>query len=244
MERKAQPCRLFLSLLLLAFSSSLALFCKSKSGCRFFFVCFNSSCPGMRRADEVEEREGQGVTVHDFSPEAEDGDTSRQKRGKADFLCRRILVPMIILVLLTALILALILGIIVQAVTSARPPPPDPRADGWIWYRSKCYFFSEDPRDWDTAQSFCTSHNASLAHIKTLQELDFTIHRKGRSDHWIGLRREQGQPWRWTDGSEFNNTFSISQELGCAYLTDASVRSANCLMYRNWICTQPAQHRF
>ncbi|XP_029436679.1 C-type lectin domain family 2 member D-like isoform X2 [Rhinatrema bivittatum] len=201
----------------------------------------------MRRADEAEEREGQGVALRSFS--AEDGDTSRLKRGKADFICRRFPVPVIALVLLTVLILALILGIIVLAVTqskasadpSPRPPPSDPCADGWIWYRSKCYFFSEDSRDWDTAQSFCTSHNASLAHIETQQELDFTIRHKGRSDHWIGLRREQGQPWRWTDGSEFNNTFSISQEPGCAYLTDGSVRSANCLMYRNWICTQ---HRF
>ncbi|XP_029441691.1 C-type lectin domain family 2 member D-like [Rhinatrema bivittatum] len=175
-----------------------------------------------------------------------------ERSGKADFICRRFPVPVIALVLLTVLILALILGIIVQAVTqskasvdsSPRPPPSDPCADGWIWYRRKCYFFSEDSRDWDTAQSFCTSHKASLAHIETRQELDFTIHRKGRSDHWIGLRREQGQPWRWTDGSEFNNTFSISQEPGCAYLTDGSVRSANCLMYRNWICTQPEQHRF
>ncbi|XP_029441938.1 C-type lectin domain family 2 member B-like isoform X1 [Rhinatrema bivittatum] len=207
----------------------------------------------MSGAGEAEESEEQGVSLRGISPleeEAEDGGSSRRKRGQADVLCRRFPVPVIALVLLTALSLAVILGIIIQAGTqckvcgdpSARPPA-DPCADGWIQYRGKCYFFSENSTDWDTAQSFCASHSASLALIETRQELDFTIRYKGRSDHWIGLRREQGQPWRWTDGWEFNNLFSISQEPGCAYLTDGTVRSANCLMYRNWICTQPAQQR-
>ncbi|XP_029437539.1 early activation antigen CD69-like isoform X2 [Rhinatrema bivittatum] len=88
---------------------------------------------------------------------------------------------------------------------SALPPPADSCADGWIWYRGKCYFFYENSTDWDEAQSFCASHNASLAVIETLQELNFTMHYKVHSNHWIGLRREKGKPWKWPDGSEFNN---------------------------------------
>ncbi|XP_029441942.1 C-type lectin domain family 2 member D-like isoform X2 [Rhinatrema bivittatum] len=169
-----------------------------------------------------------------------DAETSRSHHGQADILFRRFPVPVITLVLLTALSLAVILGIIVLAVHL----PADHCADGWIWYRGKCYFFSENSTDWDKAQSFCTSHSASLAHIETRQELNFTMRYKGRSDHWIGLRREQGQPWRWPDGSQFNNLFTILAESDCAYLNDAGPKSASCQMHRKWICTESGHSPF
>ncbi|XP_029437240.1 C-type lectin domain family 2 member D-like [Rhinatrema bivittatum] len=174
-----------------------------------------------------------------------DAETSRSHHGKAEFLFRRFPVPVIALVLFTALSLALILGIILLAAKLSEVPdyssacPADHCADGWIWYRGKCYFFSENSTDWDEAQSFCTSHNASLAHIETLQELNFTVRFKSRSDHWIGLRRERGQLWKWPDGSELNNQFPILAESDCTYLNNASIRSASCHMDRKWICTKP-----
>ncbi|CAM4557123.1 unnamed protein product [Lepidochelys kempii] len=33
----------------------------------------------------------------------------------------------------------------------------------------------------------------------------FLLRHKGVRDHWIGLRREQGQPWKWTNGTKFNH---------------------------------------
>ncbi|XP_029441933.1 C-type lectin domain family 2 member D-like [Rhinatrema bivittatum] len=176
-----------------------------------------------------------------------DAETSRNDHGKAHVLCRRFPVPVIALLLLTALILPIIVLAAklseVSGNSSARPPA-DHCADGWFWYRGKCYFFSEEIKDWDEAQSFCASHSASLAHIETRQELNFTVRYKGLSDHWIGLRRERGQPWKWPDGSQFNNLFPIMAESDCAYLNDASVSSGNCHMHRKWICTKPVHSPF
>ncbi|XP_029437119.1 early activation antigen CD69-like [Rhinatrema bivittatum] len=215
--------------------------------------------PKKRGIEAEGESIGQGADPYglclcqQFKPEKGIGNagTCRSDRGQADVLFRRIPVPVIALVLLTALSLALILGIIIQAAklsevpgySSARPPA-DPCADGWIWYRRKCYFFSVEIRDWNESQSFCASHNASLAHMETRQELDFMLRYKGPSDHWIGLRREQGQPWKWPDGSEFNNLFPILAESDCAYLNHASIRSASCLMHRKWICTESGHSHF
>ncbi|XP_029441943.1 early activation antigen CD69-like [Rhinatrema bivittatum] len=199
----------------------------------------------------------------------ENAENSRRKHGQADCCCRRKrLIALVVLTALSLAIIVLAgtqskapadpsalpppadpSALPPPADPSALPPPADPSAlpppadhcaDGWIWYRGKCYFFSEEIRDWNESQSFCTSHNASLAVIETQQELNFTNHHKEHSNHWIGLRREKGKPWKWPDGSEFNNLFNISQKSDCAYLNDASASSARCSMHRKCICTQPA----
>uniref|UniRef100_A0A8C3RZN0 C-type lectin domain-containing protein n=1 Tax=Chelydra serpentina TaxID=8475 RepID=A0A8C3RZN0_CHESE len=68
----------------------------------------------------------------------------------------------------------------------------------------------------------------------------FLLRHKGVYDHWIGLRREQGQPWKWTNGTEFNHTFVIRGGGNCAYLNDEKgVSSSRCYMERRWICCKP-----
>ncbi|CAM4652001.1 unnamed protein product, partial [Caretta caretta] len=37
------------------------------------------------------------------------------------------------------------------------------------------------------------------------QEMAFLLRHKGVQDHWIGLQREQGQPWKWTNSTKFNH---------------------------------------
>uniref|UniRef100_A0A8C3F1H5 C-type lectin domain-containing protein n=1 Tax=Chrysemys picta bellii TaxID=8478 RepID=A0A8C3F1H5_CHRPI len=76
--------------------------------------------------------------------------------------------------------------------------------DGWVGYLGKCYYFSEAEGNWTYSQSHCSALGASLAVIDTQQEMDFLLRHKGRLDHWIGLQREQDQPWMWTNGTEFN----------------------------------------
>uniref|UniRef100_A0A8C0J2C0 C-type lectin domain-containing protein n=1 Tax=Chelonoidis abingdonii TaxID=106734 RepID=A0A8C0J2C0_CHEAB len=84
---------------------------------------------------------------------------------------------------------------------SAGPKCPD----GWIGYRGKCYFFSETEGNWTYSQSHCSAPDASLAGIDSEQEMMFLLLHKDIHDHWIGLRREQGQPWKWTNGIVFNH---------------------------------------
>uniref|UniRef100_A0A670ISN9 C-type lectin domain-containing protein n=1 Tax=Podarcis muralis TaxID=64176 RepID=A0A670ISN9_PODMU len=38
---------------------------------------------------------------------------------------------------------------------------------GWIVYEGKCYFFSEEERNWTSAQRFCISQGSSLATIQS-----------------------------------------------------------------------------
>uniref|UniRef100_A0A8C0J1Y5 C-type lectin domain-containing protein n=1 Tax=Chelonoidis abingdonii TaxID=106734 RepID=A0A8C0J1Y5_CHEAB len=65
---------------------------------------------------------------------------------------------------------------------------------------------------------------------------------EGKDQHWIGLRREQelGQPWKWANGTEFNNLFGITADGDCAYLNDENrVSSLRCTSERHWICSKP-----
>ncbi|CAM5157701.1 unnamed protein product [Eretmochelys imbricata] len=70
--------------------------------------------------------------------------------------------------------------------------------------------------------------------------MTFLLRYKGRFDHWIGLRRDLGQLWKWANGTKFNNLFPIGGGGDCAYLNDLSAVSS--LRYTSeipWICTKP-----
>ncbi|XP_039372981.1 C-type lectin domain family 2 member D-like isoform X1 [Mauremys reevesii] len=112
--------------------------------------------------------------------------------------------------------------------------------DGWIGYQGKCYYFSEGEKNWTYSQSNCSAFGASLAVIDSKQDLAFMMRYKGVSEHWIGLWREQeGQPWKWVNGSDFNSSFPIRAGGHCAYLDDKGVSSSRCTTERNWVCSKP-----
>nr|XP_005312585.1 C-type lectin domain family 2 member B-like [Chrysemys picta bellii] len=132
------------------------------------------------------------------------------------------------------------------AVVMSRVPEPllfEPCCpDGWVGYRGKCYYFSEGEGNWESSQYNCSSLGASLAGIDTLQDLAFLMRYKGRTYHWIGLRREGSQPWKWVDGTEFNNMFEVKGGGSCAYLNDVAVISSRCQTEKNWVCSKPSLH--
>ncbi|XP_065420336.1 C-type lectin domain family 2 member D-like [Chrysemys picta bellii] len=144
---------------------------------------------------------------------------------------------------LTFVVLVLIVAVIVLAVLSGRSSaalgPACPH--DWIGYQGKCYYFSEAEGNWNHSQTHCSSLGTSLAGIDTLQDLDFMLRCKGKFDHWIGLRRDPGQPWKWANGTEFNNLFLIGGRGDCAYLNDlGGASSLPCTSERHWICTKPS----
>ncbi|XP_064140713.1 C-type lectin domain family 2 member D isoform X2 [Loxodonta africana] len=109
----------------------------------------------------------------------------------------------------------------------------------WIGFRGKCYYFSEETRNWTFSQTFCASVEASLAQFEIPEELIFLKRYKGPSDHWIGLSRESFlHTWKWTDGTENNNSFTIKGVGECAYLNDNGVSSARAYTERKWICSK------
>ncbi|KAM9071856.1 C-type lectin domain family 2 member D11-like isoform 3-T6 [Megaptera novaeangliae] len=81
----------------------------------------------------------------------------------------------------------------------------------WIGFGSKCFYFSEDTRNWTFSKTFCTSSEAVLAQFETEEELNFLKRYKGPSDHWIGLRRKSSKHgWKWTDSTEYNASYVFS----------------------------------
>ncbi|XP_062978347.1 C-type lectin domain family 2 member D-like isoform X1 [Elgaria multicarinata webbii] len=111
--------------------------------------------------------------------------------------------------------------------------PPCPRY--WIGYEGKCYYFSKEKRNWMYSQKFCSLHNASLAKIEP-EEMNFVMRLKGKDIYWIGLRRNPGQPWKWTNG--VNSTLEVMGDGGdCAFLSDETTAiSSRCRMELLWIC--------
>ncbi|CAM5097452.1 unnamed protein product [Natator depressus] len=99
---------------------------------------------------------------------------------------------------------------------------------------------AETKGSWTDSRSRCSAPGASLAGIDSEQEMAFLLRHKGVRDHWIGLRREQGQAWKWANGTEFNHLFQIRGGGDCAYLKDEKgVSSSRCYMGRRWICRKP-----
>ncbi|XP_039373047.1 C-type lectin domain family 2 member D-like isoform X3 [Mauremys reevesii] len=192
-------------------------------------------------AEEASDTSG-GVNVSflpDHGPVAE-------RRREVDFSLKCIKdkrVPITVTVIITALIITVI-------ALAARKPPRCPRSpphvtaacpDGWVGYQGKCFYFSETEENWSASQSHCSALNAFLASIDSLPELDFMLHYKGIPYRWIGLQREQGegQPWKWTNGTIFNNLFQVRGEGQCAYLDENGVSSSRCYSERHFICKRP-----
>uniref|UniRef100_A0A8C3S165 C-type lectin domain-containing protein n=1 Tax=Chelydra serpentina TaxID=8475 RepID=A0A8C3S165_CHESE len=127
------------------------------------------------------------------------------------------------------------------AVVLRPDPPAGPCClDGWVGYQGKCYYFSEAKKNWNNSQSHCSALGASLAVIDSEQEMMFLLRYKGKLDHWLGLWREQDldQPWKWANGTKFNNQFEIRGGGHCAYLSDGFVGSSRCSSFTKWICSK------
>ncbi|XP_002687880.2 C-type lectin domain family 2 member D11-like isoform X1 [Bos indicus] len=110
---------------------------------------------------------------------------------------------------------------------------------GWIGFGSKCFYFSEDSKNWTFSQTSCTSVGAVLAQFETEEELNFLRRYKGIFDHWIGLSRESSHhAWKWTDNSKYNASFIITGDGERGYLNDLGVSSARSYTDRKWICSK------
>ncbi|XP_025257641.1 C-type lectin domain family 2 member D isoform X1 [Theropithecus gelada] len=94
--------------------------------------------------------------------------------------------------------------------------------ESWIGFQRKCFYFSDDTKNWTSSQRFCDSQDAALAQIESFQELNFLLRYKGPSDHWIGLSREQGQPWKWINGTEWTRQLVIKEDGANLYVAKAS----------------------
>ncbi|XP_005295782.2 C-type lectin domain family 2 member L [Chrysemys picta bellii] len=120
-----------------------------------------------------------------------------------------------------------------------RLPHQEPCHDDWLYYRKKCYYLSEDQADWDSSQSFCSAHGASLAVIESQQEMNFIMNRMRTRDSWIGLRKK-GAKFYWVNGETLNTSLfpvHLSGHEECAHTDSISISTSECRLLRNWLCS-------
>uniref|UniRef100_A0A8C3RHB9 C-type lectin domain-containing protein n=1 Tax=Cyanoderma ruficeps TaxID=181631 RepID=A0A8C3RHB9_9PASS len=112
----------------------------------------------------------------------------------------------------------------------------------WIWYRGKCYYFSEVEGNWTSSQDNCSA----LGKVETFPSplfQSFVMRYKGISEHWVGLLREdEEQPWQWVNRYVLcTSRFQIRGGGLCAYLDDNGLSSSHCSTERSWICNKHEQ---
>ncbi|KAM9207916.1 LOW QUALITY PROTEIN: uncharacterized protein RG961_014777 [Leptosomus discolor] len=145
----------------------------------------------------------------------------------------------------TVVVAALLLTVIALAARKCPSCPSCPSPilpsclENGIGYRGKCFYFVEDEADWNGSQSSCLSLRARLATIDTWDELRFLLRYGSSLHHWVGLRREGSGPWKWVNGSLFNNLFDIQGEGQCAYINADGISSDWCSQMKYSICSHP-----
>lgn len=113
--------------------------------------------------------------------------------------------------------------------------------DDWIGYQRKCYFISTEKKDWTSAQNECSEHGATLTNIDSEKDMIFLKRYVGRTKHWIGLRNEGNQTWRWSNGRKFDNWFNLSGSENCVFLDSIEVSSTECEKRLHWICNKASR---
>ncbi|OCT71347.1 C-type lectin domain family 2 member B [Xenopus laevis] len=171
-----------------------------------------------------------------------------KQRGTNRNRCSPCVLLLLLLCAVAALVAVSVTLIVVLSNKGTREQKPEytahfqrtnPCEEDWIWYRGKCYYFSETYDEWNNSQNFCASHNASLSLIDSQEELDFLRRHKGFQDHWIGLYRDiERKSWVWANGSSFNNMFRIEGAAQCVQLNNLRLDSAACYGDRRWICNK------
>nr|ACV82558.1 C-type lectin-like receptor [Cervidpoxvirus mule deer/Oregon/2005] len=109
----------------------------------------------------------------------------------------------------------------------------------WIGFGYKCFYFSEDSKNWTYSKTSCISLGAVLVKFETEEELNFLKRYKDSSDYWVGLNRESSNhTWKWADNSSYNASFVITGTGEYAYLNDIRISSSRVYANRKWICSK------
>ncbi|XP_025851018.1 early activation antigen CD69 isoform X1 [Vulpes vulpes] len=161
-------------------------------------------------------------------------------------------VPIPCAVVNVVLITVLIIALIALSVGQYNCPDPDMSlvppnshvyscSDDWIGYQRKCYFISTEMKNWTLAQKFCYKQGATLAFIDSEKDMIFLKRYVGRVKHWIGLKNEDGQTWKWSNGREFSNWLNLTGFENCTFMNSTEVSSTACENNLHWICSKSSK---
>ncbi|XP_054974421.1 C-type lectin domain family 2 member A-like [Sorex araneus] len=104
--------------------------------------------------------------------------------------------------------------------------------------KEKCFNLYGETKNWTASKEFCHSKGSELAHIDTKEEMELLKNHTGTAMHWIGLSREEGGPWKWTNGTTFNDLFEIRGNGLFAFLNADGVQSSMGHLDLLWICSK------
>ncbi|KAJ8280757.1 hypothetical protein GJAV_G00058640 [Gymnothorax javanicus] len=104
-----------------------------------------------------------------------------------------------------------------------------PCPEGWEQFDSKCYYFSNEWKNWTASRSDCIKQGADLVIIDSKEEQDF-INRGSGYYRWIGLSDLQTEgTWLWVDGTPVQGGFWKSGDPdNLYYLADLKYVNVHC----------------
>ncbi|XP_074943978.1 uncharacterized protein LOC142054793 [Phalacrocorax aristotelis] len=115
---------------------------------------------------------------------------------------------------------------------------PEQCPSEWIGYRKKCYFISEEEKNWTYSWAFCAENESFLAFFENQEEMQSLAKHVKVDGSWIGLRRK-GESFYWDNGVALKmDSFQIRNHSECAYLDAFTISTSACSLPRRWICVQ------
>ncbi|XP_064012082.1 C-type lectin domain family 2 member L-like [Pogoniulus pusillus] len=141
-------------------------------------------------------------------------------------------------VLTAAVVLTLYIQFVNRSSAKAFPVCPSLELcpSGWLYFQRKCYYLSESEASWNSSQSLCSLHNASLLVIGNQEELSFMV-KITKEDPWIGLYK-RNKEFFWVNGNALDNKLiEVKGSGNCAYLESKGVSASGCYLTRKWVCS-------
>ncbi|XP_029896412.1 C-type lectin domain family 2 member L-like [Aquila chrysaetos chrysaetos] len=137
------------------------------------------------------------------------------------------------------ILMVIILAFVVKPETSHHGKfPPEQCPSEWIGYKNKCYFISEEEKNWTSSQTFCAKNESLLAVFENQEEMRSLTKRLKIDDSWIGLRKK-GESFYWENGIALKvDSFQIRNHSECAYLDAFTISTSACSLPRRWICVK------
>ncbi|KAK1153894.1 CD209 antigen-like protein D isoform X2 [Acipenser oxyrinchus oxyrinchus] len=112
----------------------------------------------------------------------------------------------------------------------------------WTLFSGKCYYFSNENRDWKKAREFCQSQDSDLTVINSDEELNY-LKGRVRVAHLVGMSDlETEGVWKWLDGSLVDGRMWNPGEPNnqgvedCGEMSNGKMNDIPCNQEQQWIC--------
>ncbi|XP_030042875.1 C-type lectin domain family 1 member B [Microcaecilia unicolor] len=114
----------------------------------------------------------------------------------------------------------------------------------WLLSHARCYYFSEEERDWNYSLEYCKSRSSQLLTLYRDSEMEL-MDRKGDDFFWLGLQYNHSKgKWVWLSNSTVRKAsigMSTTDSMGsCGIYRSGKVHATQCHSFHRWICEKNA----